>query len=183
MKQEKMSAKRIAAELAIYVVILLVCIFIVPRYVIQRTLVDGESMEATLQDKDNLLVDKCVFKLTGIDRFDIVVFYPFGKEDDPEDYFIKRIIGLPGETIQIQGEDIYINGEILEEHYGKDPIDDAGVASDPITLGEDEYFVLGDNREISRDSREFGAVNIKDIAGHAVFRMYPFGSFGPLTNK
>ncbi len=103
MKQEKMSAKRIAAELAIYVVILLVCIFIVPRYVIQRTVVDGESMEATLQDKDNLLVDKCVFKLTGIDRFDIVVFYPFGKEDDPEDYFIKRIIGLPGETIVDKG--------------------------------------------------------------------------------
>ncbi len=148
-KGQKIKAALI--ELAIYACIVVVCIFFVPRYVIQRTIVDGTSMENTLQHKDNLLVEKVSYLFTDPDRFDVVVFYPNGRE--AEEYYIKRVIGLPGETIQIIGEDIYIDGEILEENYGKDPISYAGIAEEPLTLGEDEYFLVGDNRTVSEDSR------------------------------
>ncbi len=165
-------------ELAIYACIIVLCIFVVPRYVIQRTIVDGTSMESTLQHKDNLLVEKVSYRFTDPDRFDVVVFYPHGR--DHEEYYIKRVIGLPGETIQIIGEDIYINGEILEEDYGKDPITYAGIASEPLTLGEDEYFLVGDNRTVSEDSRyaNIGPVAREKIAGKAILRIYPFSKFG-----
>lgn len=180
--RKKVSAKRIVIEICIYVAMLFVCVYIVPRYVIQRTVVSGSSMLNTLHDDESILVEKVSYRFTDPDRFDIIVFYPYGR-DDPEDYYVKRIIGLPGETIQIIEDKIYINGEVLEENYGKDPITDEGVASEAITLADDEFFVLGDNREISEDSRIFGPVKRENIAGHAVFRIYPFSKFGPLTNK
>lgn len=165
-------------ELIIYGVIIVLCIVFVPRYVIQRTIVDGTSMESTLQDEDNLLVEKVSYHLSEPKRFDVIVFYPFGKEN--EAYYIKRVIGLPGETIQIVGDTIYINGEALEEDYGKDPMTKSGIAKEPLTLGEDEYFVLGDNRTVSEDSRypEIGPVTKDKIAGRAVLRIYPFSKFG-----
>ena len=165
-------------ELFVYAVIIVACIVFVPQYVIQRTIVDGTSMESTLQDEDNLLVEKISYHLSKPDRFDVVVFYPFGKEN--EAYYIKRVIGLPGETIQIVGDTIYIDGEVLEEDYGKDPMTKSGIAKEPLTLGEDEYFVLGDNRAVSEDSRypEIGPVTKDKIAGRAVLRIYPFSKFG-----
>ena len=182
-KTEKRSAKSIILELIIYVILLFACIYIVPEYVMQRTVVDGESMMNTLMDGESLIVNKLSYNLGfSPDRFDIVVFYPYGREDK-EDYYVKRIIGLPGEKIQIKGSDIYINDELLEENYGKDPITDPGIAQEPLILGEDEFFVLGDNREISEDSRFFGPVNRKDLSGHAFLRIYPFDTFGLLTNK
>lgn len=181
-ENEKRSIKSIVAEIIIYTILLLTCIYIVPEYVVQRTVVDGESMMNTLMDGESLIVNKLSYKLDSPDRFDIVVFYPYGREDK-EDYYVKRIIGLPGEKVQIIGSDIYINDEILEEHYGKDPISDPGIFKDPVTLGEDEFFVLGDNREISEDSRFFGPVERKNLSGHAVLRVYPFDKFGLLTNK
>jgi signal peptidase I len=115
-----------------------------------------------------------------LDRFDIIVFYPYGREN--EEYYVKRIIGLPGETVQIIGSDVYINGEVLEEHYGKDPIEDPGRAIEPITLGDDEFFVMGDNRSISKDSRteEVGNVKKENIGGRAVFRIKPLSRFGTI---
>ena len=88
------------------------------------------------------------------------------------------MIGLPGETVQIKGSTIYIDGKPLKENYGKDPIDYAGIAEKPIKLGDDEYFVLGDNREISRDSRYEEVGKVKNIEGRAVLRIYPFDKFG-----
>lgn len=165
-------------ELLIYAAIIVVCIVFVPKYVIQRTIVDGDSMENTLKNEDNLLVEKVSYHFSDPDRFDVIVFYPYGR--DHEDYYIKRVIGLPGETIQIVGDTIYIDGEELEEDYGKDPMTTAGIAEEPLTLGEDEYFVLGDNRTVSQDSRypEIGPVTRDKIEGKAIFRLYPFSKFG-----
>ncbi len=181
--KEEFSMKKLLIEIILYLVLILVCIFIIPKYVIQRTKVVGSSMENTMFEGDNLLVEKVSYRFSNPDRFDIIVFYPYGKEKDPDDYYVKRIIGLPGESVQIIGEDIYINGEVLDENYGKDPITDPGIARDVITLGDDEYFVLGDNREVSEDSRIFGAVEKKNISGQVVLRIYPFDRFGPMTNK
>lgn len=166
-------------EIALYVMIVVCCLFVVPKYVVQRTLVEGDSMMDTLQSKDNLIVEKVSYRFSDPDRFDIIVFYPYGREDK-EHYFIKRVIGLPGETVQIIGKDIYIDGKILEENYGKDPITYAGLAAEPVVFGDDEYFVLGDNREISRDSRleDVGPVKRDFIEGKVLIRIYPFHSFG-----
>lgn len=163
-------------ETIIYVAIIFTCVFIIPKYVMQRTIVDGPSMEDTLHNGDNLLVDKISPRIGNLDRFDIIVFYPYGR--DVNEYYVKRIIGMPGETIQIVGSDIYINGEILEENYGKDPITQAGIAADPITLADNEYFVMGDNREVSQDSRAIGPVLAENISGKEMIRIWPLNKFG-----
>lgn len=179
---KKTPIRKIICEICLYIVLFVVCIYVVPNYVLQRTVVSGSSMLDTLHDGESMLVEKVSYRFKDPSRFDIIVFYPYGR-DDKEDYYVKRVIGLPGETIQIKGKDIYINGEILEENYGKDPISDEGIAIEPITLADDEFFVLGDNREISEDSRIFGPVKKSDIEGHAVIRIYPFDKFGLLTDK
>ena len=98
-------------------------------------------------------------------------------------FFIKRIIGLPGESIRIDYEgNIYINGEVLEENYGAEGILDPGRAETEVVLGEDEFFVMGDNRNHSMDSRDISVGSIKksDITGRAFVRIYPFSSFGSI---
>lgn len=180
--QEKEAVKRkpisVLLEILIYIGIIYACVYFIPTYVIQRTIVDGPSMLDTLHNNDSLLVDKCYYKLSGLDRFDIVVFYPHGRES--KEYYVKRLIGLPGETVQIKGKDIYINGKIITENYGKDPITYSGLAEDPITLGDNQYFVLGDNREVSLDSRyeDVGLVQKKNIGGRAIVRIWPLDRFG-----
>jgi signal peptidase I len=109
--------------------------------------------------------------------------FPF--QYDRDTYYIKRIIGLPGETVQIDYDgNIYIDGEILKESYGKEVIQNPGRASEPITLGDDEYFVMGDNRNNSSDSRDPSVGNIKreDIIGRAFIRIWPLSSFGLLKH-
>lgn len=178
-KQEKKGS--FLKELVVYALIVILCVTIVPRYVLQRTEVDGDSMESTLQNEDNLLVEKVCYMFKDPERFDIVTLYPQGR--DHSEYYIKRVIGLPGETLQIIGNTIYINGEPLKEDFGREPIEDAGMAADPVQLGEDEFFVLGDNRNASTDSRseqEVGIVKKENIDGHAILRIYPFEHFGTL---
>lgn len=174
--EQKRKIYKVLLEITVYALIFVFCLKIVPCYIIQRTLVDGKSMEETLKNRDNLLVEKMSYRLTEPKRFDVIVFYPYGREE--KKYYIKRIIGLPGETVQIMGDSIYIDGVVLEEHYGKDAMIDAGIAKKPVKLGEDEYFVLGDNREISKDSRQIGAVSREKIDGRAFLRIYPFSEFG-----
>ncbi len=155
------------------------------HFVGQRTAVEGSSMEATLSDGDNLIVDKITYRFRDPERFDIIVF-PFQYE--AKKFYIKRIIGLPGETVQIdQAGTIYINGEVLEENYGREIIkpENIGIAIDPITLGEDEYFVMGDNRNNSTDSRTeiVGNIHRDDIVGRAWVRIWPLNKFGVLRHK
>ena len=176
--QDGLKLKEILRELVIYALVVVVCVSVVPKYVIQRTIITGRSMERNLQDGDNVLVEKLFFRLSDPERFDVVMFYPYGVEEG--DYYVKRVIALPGETIQIVGDDIYINGELLEENYGKQAITYQGIAEEPITLGADEYFLMGDNRKVSFDSRyeEVGPVKRDLIAGKAVIRIWPLGQFG-----
>lgn len=168
---------------SLYLLVVLVCTYLVIYYVGQRTEVEGSSMEPTLQDGDNLIVDKISYRFHDPERFDIIVF-PFQYEEDT--YYIKRIIGLPGETVQIDWDgNIYINGEILEEGYGREVIQDPGRAASEILLGEDEYFVLGDNRNNSTDGRAelVGNIHRDDIVGRAWVRIYPFDKFGKLKHR
>lgn len=159
--------------------------YLIITFVGQRTEVSGESMEATLSNGDNLIVDKITYRFRDPQRYDIIVF-PFQYLEDT--FYIKRIIGLPGETVQIDGNGvIYINGEVLDEHYGREVIrpENIGIAASPITLGEDEYFVMGDNRNNSTDSRTeiVGNIHRKDILGRAWLRIWPFENFGILKHQ
>ncbi len=166
----------------LYLLVVLLLTYLVITFVGQRTEVEGESMEATLSNGDNLIVDKLTYKFSAPKRYDIIVF-PFQYKENT--YYIKRIIGMPGETLQIDEDGrIYINGEVLTESYGREIIkaENIGIAATPITLGEDEYFVMGDNRNNSSDSRReiIGNVRREDIVGRAWIRIWPFSKFGIL---
>lgn len=170
---------------AIYLLCVLGAVWLVITFVGQRAEVEGASMENTLHNGDNLIVDKLSYRFHDPERFDIIVF-PFQYQANT--YYIKRIIGLPGETVQIMEDgSIYINGEKLEESYGREVIqpETIGRAAEPIVLGEDEYFVMGDNRNNSSDSRTDIVGNIKreDIIGKAWLRIWPLSDFGVLKHQ
>jgi signal peptidase I len=166
-------------HLLFYLVIVFLSTFLIIHFIGQRTQVLGQSMENTLSDQDNLIVDKISYHFIKPHRFDIVVF-PVGETKDV--FYIKRIIGLPGETVQIIDGKIYINDELLKEDFGKEviSIDKEGRATWPIELGDDEYFVLGDNRNHSMDSRdpEVGNITKSAIIGKAWVRVWPLNHFG-----
>ena len=179
---------RIMRELlntAIYLLCVLGAVWLVITFVGQRTEVEGASMENTLHNGDNLIVDKLSYRFHDPERFDIIVF-PFQFQDNT--YYIKRIIGLPGETVEIRdGHSIYINGEKLEENYGMEVIkpETIGRAAEPIELGDDEYFVMGDNRNNSSDSRTdmVGNITRENIIGKAWLRIWPVSDFGVLQHQ
>lgn len=169
----------------LYLLGVLCLVWLVIAFVGQRTEVDGQSMEPTLSNGDNLIVDKISYRFRDPQRYDIIVF-PFKYQE--KTYYIKRIIGLPGETVQIDDEgNIYINGEVLQESYGREVIrpETVGVARDPIVLGDDEYFVLGDNRNNSTDSRTIivGSIKREDIIGRAWVRIWPLSKAGLLKHQ
>ena len=166
----------------LYVVVVVGITFLIIHYVGQRTYVSGSSMENTLSDGDNLIVDKITYRFSDPKRYDIIVF-PYQYEENT--YFIKRIIGLPGETVQIVDGIIYIDGEALQESYGREVMKNSGLAADPVTLGEDEYFVLGDNRNDSTDSRDpsVGKIPRDRIIGRAWVRIWPLSKIGILRHQ
>lgn len=151
-------------------VILILVILLGLKINFSKVVVNGSSMHPTLVGnyKDGYeygYTDRFIFKITGLDRFDIVVI----RKNDKE-LWIKRLIGMPNEKIQIKDGLVYINDEVLEsDTYCDELIFDPGLASEPIYLGENEYFVMGDNRNHSTDSRnsQLGIVNYKDIYGHS----------------
>ena len=158
------------------VVVAIALAFVVTHYVGHHTRVDGSSMNNTLKNGDYLVIEKVSYYLHDPERYDIIVF-PFTDEVN----YIKRIIGLPGETVQIKDGKVFINGnELSDDVYGNELINDPGLAANPVSLGANEYFVLGDNRNSSIDSRKpvVGNIDGKKIDGKAVFRIYPFAAFG-----
>lgn len=153
-------------------------VILIFKYVIGVTVVDGSSMYPTLSDKDTLVMTKLK---NNIQRYDIIVF---DSDINQSEYLIKRVIGLPGENVRIDAQGkIYINSKPLEDdNYGASIIQDGGRAAtvDGVTLGKDEYFVMGDNRNRSEDSRftAVGNIHIDKIEGKVLFRIYPIEKFG-----
>lgn len=166
-------------KFSLYILLVLLLTGLVKTYVFQRTIVDGDSMQNTLSDGDNLIVSKLKMLSGRYKRFDIIVF-PYGNSGNV--YYVKRIIGMPGETVRITDGSIYIDDIPLIEHFGKEMINDGGLAENEIVLGKDEYFVLGDNRNASVDSRiaEVGNIKRKKIMGKVVLRIWPLKKFGKI---
>lgn len=175
---QNVDPKKEVISMILYLAVVFLAVYLIITYVGQRTAVNGDSMEPTLSNGDNLIMDKISYHFRDPKRYEVVIF-PCPTE--PDVYYIKRVIGLPGETIQIKDEKVYINGKELEtEVYGIAPIEEAGIASEPLILSDDEYFVLGDNRPVSRDSRyeEVGPISRDTIEGRAWVRIYPFSKMG-----
>lgn len=180
-KIEQNKAKEIAG-LVIYCLIVIAAMFLIIKYVGQRTVVMGHSMEPTLQDSDNLITDKITYRFRDPKRFDIIVF-PF--KDNRATLLIKRIVGMPGETVQVIDGNVYVNGYVLEDNYGNAVMTDPGLAADPVVLKEDEYFVLGDNRNNSTDSRfeSVGNIHRSKIIGRAWLRVWPLNKLSLLKHQ
>lgn len=156
---------KLLKEIVPYVVIVVVVVLI-RTFIVTPVRVDGGSMNKTLENGDILLL----WKLGSIKREDIIVL----DEVMDDEVIIKRVIGLPGETVEIKKGKIYINGEVYEDSYAYGETSDC----EEITLGSDEYFILGDNRLISKDSRYFGSIKEKDIKGKIIFRLFPLTKMG-----
>lgn len=152
---------------------------LVSSNVIQITTVHGDSMETTVSDGDRLFVGKMIYCFEEPKRFDVIVF-----TKDGEVNLIKRVIGLPGEKVEIKEGIIYIDGNQLEEQYGQNPMNQEAEPVE-LQLGEEEYFVLGDNRLVSLDSRypSVGAVEKEEIIGKAIVRIFPFSQMRSLTEN
>ncbi len=162
-------------ELLICVVISVGIVFLMSTFVITHTKVIGHSMETTLHDGEYLFINRITYQFSDPKQFDIIVF----QHTDAEKY-IKRVIACPNQTVQIVDGAILVDGNVVNENYGNATINDPGLAKDPITLGDDEYFVLGDNRNNSSDSRlsSVGLIKRDKILGKVLLRFYPFSKFG-----
>lgn len=153
-------------------VILTLVIFLLIRTVVQNFRVEGMSMEPNFHDGQFLLINKLAYKLGDVERGDVIVFrYP----RDPSRDFIKRVIGLPGETVEIINGQVYINGQLLGDNYHTNQ---AGYNSGAVTLGADDLFVLGDNRPNSSDSHSWGLLPRELIIGRVIFSYWPPSEWG-----
>ena len=162
----------------IEIAIVLVISFVFVYFIGLRTTVVGQSMNPTIENGEEILVNRFVYKLKKPKAIDVIVFLPNGNEKSH--YYVKRVIGVPGDKIQIKNGAVYVNGELFDEKADTAAIEDAGLASEEITVGEDEYFVLGDNRNSSEDSRYANIGNVKReyIIGKAWFRISPLRKIG-----
>ncbi|MBQ4307020.1 MAG: signal peptidase I [Lachnospiraceae bacterium] len=167
-------------EFLIYTAGVLLGTYLIIHFIGQRTEVIGTSMVPTLEDGDQLIVEKISYRFHDPERYDIIVF-PFHYAE--KTYFVKRIIGLPGERVRIDFDGtLYINGEAVDDGYGREVMIDPGIAAVEITLADDEYFVLGDNRNNSQDSRDpaVGPIKRSELIGRVFTRIWPFSRFGSL---
>jgi len=174
-KRKRKKKIRSILFLVLETVAVIVLAFFLVRLSIERTVVPGTSMEPTLAENTSIIVNRLSYLIKGPERFDVIVFEQEGEEHSY--YHVKRVIGLPGERIRITNGIVYINGEPLKEVvHGLSQIHLSGLATDELLLDEDEYFVLGDNRNKSEDSRfaNIGNVTKKQIVGKAWLTLDPF---------
>ncbi len=170
MKKERI--KKIFKELYPYVIVVIVVILI-RTFVITPALVDGESMEPTLDDSDLIVLNKLDYKLNDIKRFDVVVIDWNGEK------LVKRVIGLPGEHVEYKDGNLYIDGELVEENFTHGDTDNFKLEEiGYLTIPGDKYFVVGDNRENSTDSRYIGLIDEEDILGSVSLRIFPLNKIG-----
>lgn len=166
--EEDSKIKKFFKELLPYVIIIIVVIF-VKNYIIAPVQVKGDSMYSTLLDGDIMILNRLQYKRYGVERFDIVVIENRGT------YIIKRLIGLPGDTVEIKDNVLYVNDKEYEEYY----LDKGTITNDLIVaVPDDSYFVLGDNREESMDSRILGFISEEDIQGIAELTIFPLNRIG-----
>ena len=160
--------------------VLVLAVFVV-LFLCDRVTVTGQSMEPTLAASEVVLVNRVTYHFDDPERFDVIVFEK--ENNSAVKKYVKRVIGLPGETVQIIEEVVYIDGVPLEGEAGLEHVTLAGLASSPIVLGADEYFVLGDNRDSSEDSRFSNIGNVKrdEIQGRIWLRVAPFSKFGKVV--
>ena len=165
------------------IVFLALALYLVIQYAVQTVHVLGSSMYATLYNNDLLVASKISYKLHQPQRGDIIIFKP--PDPDVRD-FIKRVIAVPGDRLRIDHGTVYINGEVLEEPYlpEKWTYNNSWPATgQDYVVPPDHYFVMGDNRNHSSDSRVFGAIDASSILGKAEVRIWPLNEFGLLTTK
>lgn len=165
-EKRKEKIKKFLKEYFPYIIVIIMVILI-KQFVISPIIVNGESMMKTLHDKDVMILDRISYRTKAIKRFDIVVI------DEGNEYIIKRVIGMPGEEVTCDNGNIYINGKKIKDSYGYGKTDNFYYK-----VPKGEYYVLGDNRENSMDSRYFGSFKKKDILGKTNLILFPFKRFG-----
>ncbi len=172
-KKKKLNTKVIKdiAETLVGSIVVIFLAFVIVFSIGMRTSVIGDSMEPSLYNAQEILMNRIIYKISTPKRGDVIVFLPNGNQNSH--YYVKRVVGLPGETVQIRNGSVYIDGALLEEDESLDKMIDAGIAQNGIVLASDEFFVLGDNRNSSEDSRSgnIGAVKRDTIIGKAWYHM------------
>lgn len=158
-------------------IIFMLIIIAVFHFWLPRSIVQGSSMEPNLYEGERLAASPLPYTLGEPQRGDIVMLYPV-EEDGPN--LVKRIVGLPGETITFIDGELYIDGQRIDEPYLNEPC--SNCRSRIWVLGEDEYFVMGDNRNVSRDSRNYGAIHHESIMAKVLFRWYPLNQMSLFRN-
>lgn len=177
-KEEGTNWKVMAYELA-ETLLLTLFIFVLMRTFIINYRIEGSSMEPNLHEGQHLIVSKAEYYLGGPERGDVIVFeYPYSLPDDQKDY-IKRVIGLPGDTVECRPGEIVVNGQVIEETFNPNPW---SYTCSPTTLKANEYFVLGDNRSASSDSHQWGVLERKFIIGKAYFAYWPIDRIEVVPN-
>jgi signal peptidase I len=181
-QKDRQQKENIWLELAKTVVYAVILAMGIRTFVAEARYIPSSSMEPTLEINDRLIIEKITYHLREPQRGDVVVFSPTDvlKQQDFKDAFIKRVIGLPGETIEVRNGQVYVNGEPIAERYiAEEPNYDYG----PVTVPNGEYLVLGDNRNNSYDSHYWGFVPKKNIIGKASVRFWPPNRLGLLDDS
>ncbi len=177
-KKINMAVAKEVLSWIVEIAITLIIAFTFVYFIGLRTSVVGQSMAETLNSGDEILVNRFIYKVTDPKPNDIIVFLPNGNEKSH--YYVKRVIAVPGDTVLIKNGTVYVNGEPFKEEVEVASIEEAGLAAEEMVLADNEYFVLGDNRNNSEDSRYANIGNVKKeyIIGKAWFVVAPWHSFG-----